>query len=137
MKGASWRKRERGPEAWDERAVVWPVGSDICGPFASAFDDADPQERIGHLNTLACLFDAAYSDIARPGSTVCEKKAMLSKRELSCMRWVAEGKSSWEIGMILEISKNTVNFHVKNPMRKLGANSRIQAVTMAIRLDVL
>ncbi|WP_245508883.1 helix-turn-helix domain-containing protein [Bradyrhizobium nanningense] len=53
------------------------------------------------------------------------------------MRWVAEGKSSWEIGVILGISENTVNFHVENTMRKLGATSRIQAVATAIRLDVL
>nr|WP_271519543.1 helix-turn-helix transcriptional regulator [Bradyrhizobium sp. CCBAU 53380] len=53
------------------------------------------------------------------------------------MRWVAEGKSSWEIGMILGVSENTLNFHVKNAMRKLGATSRIQAVAIAIRLNVL
>ncbi|WP_333938055.1 helix-turn-helix domain-containing protein [Bradyrhizobium sp. CCBAU 53380] len=65
------------------------------------------------------------------------RKAALSKREISCMRWVAEGKSSWEIGMILGVSENTLNFHVKNAMRKLGATSRIQAVAIAIRLNVL
>ncbi|WP_347336276.1 helix-turn-helix domain-containing protein [Bradyrhizobium viridifuturi] len=53
------------------------------------------------------------------------------------MRWVAEGKSSWEIGMILGISVNTVNFHIKNAMRKLGATTRIQATAIAIRLNIL
>ncbi|WP_338076487.1 helix-turn-helix transcriptional regulator [Bradyrhizobium yuanmingense] len=65
------------------------------------------------------------------------EKPAFSKREISCMRWVAEGKSAWEIGMILGISENTVNFHVKNAMRKLGATGRIQAVAIAIRLNVL
>ncbi|UVO40615.1 LuxR C-terminal-related transcriptional regulator [Bradyrhizobium arachidis] len=41
------------------------------------------------------------------------------------------------MGMILGISNNAVNFHVKNTMGKLGATSRIQAVAIAIRLDVL
>ncbi|WP_456752824.1 LuxR C-terminal-related transcriptional regulator [Bradyrhizobium sp. USDA 4461] len=36
------------------------------------------------------------------------------------MRWVAEGKSSWEIGMILEISENTVNFHIRKCDTKAG-----------------
>ncbi|MDF0584973.1 helix-turn-helix domain-containing protein [Bradyrhizobium yuanmingense] len=105
--------------------------------FASALDHADPQDRIGHLNALACLFHSACSEIARPCNDVCERKAALSKREISCMRWVAEGKSSWEIGMILGIGENTVNFHVKDAMRKLDATSRIQAVAIDIRLNVL
>ncbi|MBB4380283.1 LuxR family transcriptional regulator [Bradyrhizobium sp. SBR1B] len=129
--------REAGLKHGMSVPLFGPLGRISVMSFASAFDDADPQERIGHLNTLACLFHTAYSEIARPCSTNCETKVTLSKRELSCMRWVAEGKSSWEIGMILGISENTVNFHVKNTMRKLGATSRIQAVAMAIRLDVL
>ncbi|WP_128948422.1 MULTISPECIES: helix-turn-helix domain-containing protein [Bradyrhizobium] len=53
------------------------------------------------------------------------------------MNGVGEGKSSWEIGMIVGISDNAVIFHVENTMGKLGATSRIQAVAIAIRLDVL
>lgn len=53
------------------------------------------------------------------------------------MNGVGEGKSSWKIGMILGIGDYAVNFHVKNTMGKLGATSRIQAVAIAIRLDVL
>ncbi|WP_439397714.1 LuxR C-terminal-related transcriptional regulator [Bradyrhizobium sp. PMVTL-01] len=39
--------------------------------------------------------------------------------------------------MILRVSDNAVNFHLENTMGKLGATSRIQAVAIAIRLDVL
>jgi DNA-binding CsgD family transcriptional regulator len=35
--------------------------------------------------------------------------------------------------MILKISDNTVNFHIKNAMRKLGTTSRTVAVVKAIR----
>lgn len=130
--------REAGLKHGMSVPLFGPLGRISVVSFASAFDDADPQNRIGHLNALACLFHAAYSEIARPcNDSSCERKVALSKREISCMRWVAEGKSSWEIGKILEISENTVNFHVKNAMRKLGATSRIQAVAIAIRLNVL
>ncbi|WP_456679747.1 MULTISPECIES: helix-turn-helix domain-containing protein [unclassified Bradyrhizobium] len=44
---------------------------------------------------------------------------VLSAREEQCLRWVAEGKSSWEIAVILRISRNAVDFHIKNAMRKL------------------
>ncbi|WP_354225373.1 helix-turn-helix transcriptional regulator [Bradyrhizobium sp. F1.4.3] len=44
---------------------------------------------------------------------------MLSAREKQCLRWVEEGKSSWEIAVILSISRNAVDFRIKNAMRKL------------------
>lgn len=46
---------------------------------------------------------------------------------------VEEGKSSWEIGVILRVSENTVNFHLKNAMRKLETNSRTHCLAKAIR----
>jgi DNA-binding CsgD family transcriptional regulator len=61
----------------------------------------------------------------------------LSQRERDCLNWTAQGKSSWDIGMILAISENTVNFHVKNAMRKLGSTSRIVAVLKAVRLGLI
>ncbi|MDH2405297.1 helix-turn-helix transcriptional regulator [Bradyrhizobium sp. SSUT18] len=62
---------------------------------------------------------------------------VLSAREKQCLRWVEEGKSSWEIGVILRVSENTVNFHIKNAMRKLEVTTRIQAAIKARRLGLL
>ena len=42
------------------------------------------------------------------------------------------GKSDWEIGEILGISKNTVHFHVENAKDKFETFSRVQAVTEAL-----
>src|SRR4051794_19520002 len=61
----------------------------------------------------------------------------LSEREKACLSWAAVGKSSWEIGRILGISENTVIFHVKNAMRKLGANSRTLAALKAVELGLI
>ncbi len=57
----------------------------------------------------------------------------VSGRESQVLRWVAAGKSDWEIGQILRISEKTVNFHVENAKRKLGVATRIQAVVAAMR----
>lgn len=46
--------------------------------------------------------------------------AHLTKREEEIMRWVAEGKTNWEISVILSVSLNTVKFHLKNIYEKLG-----------------
>lgn len=61
----------------------------------------------------------------------------LSDRERNCLSWVALGKSSWEIGRILSISENTVVFHIKNAMRKLGAGNRVLAVAKAVELGLI
>ena len=44
----------------------------------------------------------------------------LTAREEEIMRWVAEGKTNWEISIILHVSLNTIKFHLKNVYYKLG-----------------
>ncbi|MBM7488009.1 DNA-binding CsgD family transcriptional regulator [Bradyrhizobium sp. USDA 3686] len=65
------------------------------------------------------------------------QEVALSEREKQCLLWVEEGKSSWAIGVILKVSENTVNFHVKNAMRKLETTSRTQCVVKARRLRLI
>ncbi|MGY3695690.1 DNA-binding CsgD family transcriptional regulator [Bradyrhizobium sp. USDA 3240] len=129
--------REAGLKHGMSVPLFGPLGRVSVASFASPSENIDPQHCISHLNALAWQFHTAYGEIARRADADCDKKVALSQRETSCIRWVAEGKSSWEIGMILQISENTVNFHIKNVMRKLGATSRIQAAIMAVRLNVL
>jgi DNA-binding CsgD family transcriptional regulator len=57
----------------------------------------------------------------------------MTARESEVLAWVAAGKSDWAIGQILNISGKTVNFHVENAKRKLGAGTRVQAVIAAMR----
>lgn len=61
----------------------------------------------------------------------------LTAREHDCLYWVAQGKTSWEIGCILGISERTVNFHIANLCGKLGVRTRQAAITAAIRLNLL
>jgi DNA-binding CsgD family transcriptional regulator len=61
----------------------------------------------------------------------------LSDREKACLSWTAAGKSSWEISRILSISENTVVFHIKNAMRKLGVTNRTLAAVKAIELGLI
>ena len=61
----------------------------------------------------------------------------LSLREQTCLSWAAQGKSSWDIGEILAISENTVNFHIKNAMRKLETTSRTVAAIKAVQLGII
>lgn len=65
-----------------------------------------------------CLTD----DVDRP---------LLTHREQECLRWVADGKTSWEIAHMLNVSERTVNFHLNNVMLKLDVCSRQHAVGKA------
>ena len=56
----------------------------------------------------------------------------LTIREVEVLKWLKEGKSSFEVSMILNISEKTVNFHCNNIMRKLDAVNRVQAVAIAL-----
>ncbi len=56
----------------------------------------------------------------------------LTKRETQCMRWVAAGKTDWEIGLLLAISPNTVHFHVERVKRRLATTSRTEAVALLV-----
>jgi LuxR family quorum sensing-dependent transcriptional regulator len=64
-------------------------------------------------------------------------KNKLTARENEVLRWVANGKSAWEIGEILDITKRTVDEHVHTGVRKLGATNRTHAVAIALRDGII
>ena len=61
----------------------------------------------------------------------------LTARELDVLRLIRDGHRNKQIADRLSISENTVNFHVKNLVDKLGANDRTHAVTIAVRRGLL
>ncbi len=75
----------------------------------------------------------AIRSLRRRAST----KSKLTPRETEVLRWVANGKSAWEIGEILDITKRTVDEHVQTIVRKLGAVNRTHAVALALRDGII
>jgi DNA-binding CsgD family transcriptional regulator len=63
--------------------------------------------------------------------------ADLSDREREVLKWTSEGKSSWDIGIILNISERTVKFHILNIKNKLNAVNRAHAVAKALRMKII
>lgn len=61
----------------------------------------------------------------------------LTGREIEVLRWTADGKTSAEVSDILEISENTVNFHIKNAVAKLQTANKTAAVARAAMLGFL
>ena len=61
----------------------------------------------------------------------------LTPRELQVLQLIRDGCKNKQIADQLSISENTVNFHIKNIVDKLGANDRTHAVTIAVRRGML
>jgi LuxR family transcriptional regulator, quorum-sensing system regulator CviR len=61
----------------------------------------------------------------------------ITSRERVILGWLSEGKSSWEISRMLQISERTVKFHLGNLYRKLEVTNRAQAVSAAVQAGLL
>jgi LuxR family quorum-sensing transcriptional regulator LasR len=81
------------------------------------------------------IFESSLKFIKSKQKT--KKPIPVSGRELECLKWCAAGKSSWEIGRILNCSEANVNYHFGNIHHKFETNSRQQAITRAIRLGLI
>ncbi len=71
---------------------------------------------------------------AAPGAGPIEP---LTRRELEVLRLLAEGFPNKAVAARLEVSENTVKFHVNAILGKLGAQSRTEAVVRATRLGLI
>ncbi|MDB5679741.1 helix-turn-helix transcriptional regulator [Sphingomonas bacterium] len=61
----------------------------------------------------------------------------LTCRERDALVLVADGKTDWEISVILSVSEATARFHVDNARRKLGAVTRAQAVARLLARNLI
>ncbi len=66
-----------------------------------------------------------------------QTRPSITPREREVLTWTASGKTAWEIGQILHISKRTVDEHLTKAARKLNATNRPQAVASAIRYRLI
>jgi len=112
------------------RAVL-PSGID--GPeIAAAIEAAAAGLTVLESTSLDLLLRAPGPP--RKGTALVEP---LTERELEVLELVAAGLGNKEVASRLEISEHTVKFHVASIMGKLGAGSRTEAVTLAIRQGLI
>jgi DNA-binding NarL/FixJ family response regulator len=82
----------------------------------------------------------AYVDPVLAGilvSAQSDKIPSLTQREREVLRLLADGLSNEEIGKRLFISPETVRTHVRKAMAKLEADTRTQAVAIALRQSLI
>jgi DNA-binding NarL/FixJ family response regulator len=83
---------------------------------------------------------AVYVDPVLAGvlaSVESEKMPQLTKREREVLRALSDGLTNEQIGKQLFLSPETVRTHVQKAMRKLEADTRTQAVALALRRSLI
>jgi LuxR family transcriptional regulator, regulator of acetate metabolism len=75
-----------------------------------------------------------FASVCCQGAIVRQEREMdLTEREIECLYWIAEGKTSDEIAVILGISRNTINNYITSVMRKTATKTRSEAIAWAVR----
>ena len=93
----------------------------------------------GETHVPAALLTQVLSSLTSWGEggvrdeTVIRK---LSSRELDVLRCLVDGRSRKEIGVILNVSPNTIRTHVQSILHKLEVHSALTAVAIARRAGV-
>lgn len=88
------------------------------------------------------LHDAALMSAYHAGAFVgtgggAERALDLTDREIECLAWISEGKTSDEISTIIGISRNTVNNYITSIMRKTATKTRSEAIALAVRSSLI
>ncbi|MGL6108525.1 MAG: autoinducer binding domain-containing protein [Rubrivivax sp.] len=99
-------------------------------------DAGELQRVVADLQLFAVHAQEAAVRLLLPQQMQPERPA-LTPRELEALHWTMEGKTAWEVGVILGISERTAVLHVNNAMHKLGCVSKHAAVLKALRLGLI
>ena len=82
------------------------------------------------------LINPPSSGAPPPGKKMRAKKPLgslgLTARETEVLNWIAQGKTNYEIGVILSACTGTICKHVERILRKLCVENRTAAAAMAL-----
>lgn len=104
-------------------------------PVHATPDELASAVRAVHAGLLAVHPEA----LSQPAAAAAASAAgvALTSREREILELIAEGASNRRIAARLAISRHTVKFHVASVLAKLGARTRTEAVTLALRAGLL
>lgn len=125
--GSEWileRSSPRKPCAIEEQTHATDVVTGATATFIRILDGESPGTDVRPVKE-----DSSDHD----GKSRCALTAPLSSRERQCLELLASGARNVRIAAAIGISENTVEFHLRNARRKLGANTREQALAIAVK----
>ena len=110
-----------------------------CGARGYVLKEAPPDDIVRAVKRVAeggaYVDPTLASELVTPKAT--ERLPALSGREREILGLLANGFSNPDIAQRLFISPETVRTHVRNAMTKLEADTRTQAVALALRYEFI
>ena len=76
-----------------------------------------------------------YATLSRQQTKPSE--SLLTPREMELLQLIVDGMSNKAIAERLSLSENTIKYHIKNILQKLGVQNRTEAATQALRTGLL
>jgi DNA-binding CsgD family transcriptional regulator len=98
----------------DRNSLIWPAMKDTAA------------------RDLRVLGNYFHQHMLRIFGHDVSKEMLITAREIDCLRWMAAGKTAWEVSVILGISERTVRFHLNAAREKLNCATTTQAVAKAV-----
>ena len=137
------------PRLWEEArqaglCVGWSQSSLYArgvGSMLTVSRSAEPLSEIeltAKDTKLRWLVSVAHMSLSRLVAVKgTPRQPSLTDREVEVLKWTADGKTVGEISDLLDLSENTVKFHVKNAVEKLGTPNKTAAVVRAVMSGLL
>jgi LuxR family quorum-sensing system transcriptional regulator SolR len=100
-------------------------------------NEAPDITRMANLHAVSLQTWTRFLELSQEQLFQKSEGAALTPRELEVLRWCKDGKTRRDIQEILSISRQTVDFHLANVMKKLGASNQISAVVIALQYGLI
>jgi DNA-binding CsgD family transcriptional regulator len=90
---------------------------------------------LNEAELLAVFGGARVADtsILPPPNPLVSQTMKLTPRQAQCLDWVAVGKTSVEIGILLNLSPLSVDTYIRAACQSLGVRTRVEAVAAKVR----
>ena len=112
-----------------------PLGEVYGVGMASSENNPDVERHLKSIEVMSTQFHVLFSSLYERDCVV--SGSQLTPREREIIKWCAVGKSNWAISQILGISEHGVDFHIRNILRKLDADTRVTAVVKALHYGMI
>ena len=101
-----------------------------CGAQGVVLLRDDPQELLSAIEAVAA--GGQWVSLSVTSALVTADPWLLSRREREVFQLLSDGLNGRQASRVLTLAPETVRTHVRNAVRKLGAKTRVHAVTMAL-----
>ena len=115
--------------------VAWSANGSAKGSWSRGLAETRLEVRMfSEPRPGACFMLLLEERAVAGGSPASLLSLGLTNREAEVLFWIAHGKTSPEIAIILEAAPNTVKKHVQNILLKLGVETRLAAALRATEI---